>query len=286
MVARGLTSLTRQGSVREAWRSLVNTNDVVGLKVFSAPGATSGTRLPVVAAVIEGLLESGLPPANVVIWDRSLTDLRLAGYVELAERYGVRVAGAAQAGYDERVFYESPLLGNLVYGDHEFGRPGEGVGRKSFVSRLVTRELTRIINLPPLLNQNLCGTAGNLYSLTMGSVDNTLRFESAERMAIAVPEIYALEAVGDKVTLNIVDALICQYEGEQRVLLHYARAFNELRFSFDPVALDVMSVKDIDRERGETGSERQRTRLELYSNAAELQLGVSDPRRIRVERVE
>ena len=86
-----------------------------------------------------------------------------------------RVAGSAQAGYDEKTFYEAAFLGNLVWGDLEFGKKGEGIGRKSFVSKLVSREITKIINITPLLNHNLAGVSGNLYSLAIGSVDNIVR---------------------------------------------------------------------------------------------------------------
>ena len=285
MVEKGVMALSGRSDLRDAWLTFVSTNDVVGLKVFCSPGPTSGTRLPVVIAVIEGLLAAGLPATNIVVWDRQLIDLRLAGYLELTNRYGIRVEAAAAAGYDDAHFYESSLLGRLVWGDHEFGRTGQDVGRKSYVSLLVTRGMTRIINIPPLLNQNQAGVTGNLYSLAMGSVDNTLRFEAPDRMAIAVPEIYNLAVLSDRVALNIVDALICQYEGEQRVLLHYARALNELRFGTDPVALDVLSLQDVERERDGGRNAKDRGRMELYENAALVQLGTSDPRRIQVERV-
>lgn len=122
MVERGLLAHTGKTTLAEAWRSVVKTNDVVGLKVFSAPGHTSGTRPSVVAAVVEGLLAAGLPPQNIVIWDRQLVDLRIAGYFELAERYGVRITSAASAGWDDQSYYENSLLGNLVWGDSEFGK--------------------------------------------------------------------------------------------------------------------------------------------------------------------
>ena len=196
LVERGITNLTGRAALGEAWRSLVRTQDVVGIKVYSLPGPNSGTRPAVVAAVIEGLLAAGLPSKQIVVWDRQTTDLRLAGFFDLADRYGVRVLGSAQAGYDEKTFYDTALLGTLVWGDLEFGRKGEGIGRKSFVSKLVSQQLTRIINISPLLNHNQAGVSGNLYSLASGSVNNFIRFESdPERLATAIPEIYALPAL-------------------------------------------------------------------------------------------
>ena len=109
------------------------------------------------------------------------------------------------------------MLGTLVWGDFEFGKKGEGLGRKSFVSKLITQRLTKIINASPLLNHNLTSVSGNLLSLAFGSVDNTIRFEAAlnpiAQVNEAVPEIYALPQLGDRVVLNVVDALICQYRG-------------------------------------------------------------------------
>ena len=140
IIQRGLIQLTGKSTLATAWFSLVSTQDTVGLKVFSAPGPTSGTRPAVVEAVVQSLLAAGQPPRQIVVWDKHLSDLRQAGFFELAERYGVRVAGAAEAGYDEKAQpYESSILGQLVWGDLEFGQKGDGIGRKSYVSKLVTR---------------------------------------------------------------------------------------------------------------------------------------------------
>lgn len=286
MVESAMTNFTGKATVAEAWRSLVSTQDVVGLKVYSLPGPNSGTRPAVVAAVVEGLLAAGLPPKHIIIWDRQAADLRLAGFFDLGSRYGVRVAGSVQAGYDEATFYDTVPLGKLVWGDLEFGKAGPGIGRKSFVSKLVSQEITRIINITPLLNHNLAGVSGNLYGLATGSVDNVLRFEaSPDRLATAIPEMYALAVLGDRVVLNITDSLVCQYEGGDRGLLHYASALNELRFSTDAVALDVLSVAELDQQREAAHAPPVKPNQELYENAAELKLGVCDLRQIRLERV-
>ncbi|PYI81838.1 MAG: hypothetical protein DME26_19160, partial [Verrucomicrobia bacterium] len=276
LVDQGITNFTGRPTVAEAWRSLVSTQDTVGIKVFSSAGPNSGTRPAVVAGVVTGLLKAGVPPRQILIWDRQWDDLNAAGFVKLADRYGIRANASAKAGYDETNAYESPLLGQLVWGDLEFMRKGEGMGRKSFVTKLVTKEITKIINITPLLNHNSAGVSGNLYGLAMGSVDNTLRFESsADRLATAVPEIYALPVLGDRVVLNIVDALICQYHGEHS-RLHYSTALNELRFGTDPVALDVLSLQELNRQRERLKVPIVTNSFKLYYNGALLELGVSD----------
>jgi hypothetical protein len=239
----------------------------------------------VVEAIVKSLLAAGLPPKQILVWDRHLADLRLAGFFALAERHGIRVAASAEAGYDEKVFYDTPLLGQLVWGDLEFGRKGDGIGRKSYLSKLVTREMTKIINVTPLLNHNLAGVSGNLWGLAIGSVDNTLRFEHVDRLATAVPEIIALPELADRLVLNIVDALICQYQGEERTLLHYSTPLNQLWFSADPVALDVLAIQELDRQRQAAKALSVKTSQELYENAALIGLGVSEPRRIDIVRL-
>ena len=65
--------------------------------------------------------------------------------------------------------------------------------------------------------------------------------------------------------LNITDALICQYEGGERGLLHYSATLNELRFSRDPVALDVLSIQELDRQRQLAHAPAVKPNLKLYS---------------------
>jgi len=286
MFDRALLQLTHQTSLADAWLGLVSTQDVIGIKVISEPGATSGTRPAIVEAIIQGLLAAHIPPEQIVIWDKHAQDLRTAGFFELARQYGVRVLGGADFGYDPKVFYETPLIGYLTWGDFEFQDKSENTGRKSFVTSLLTKQFTKIINVTPLLNNNNAGVAGNLYSLAMGSVDNNLRFESdSDRLARAVPEIYAMPQVGDRVVLNVTDALICQYEGGETSMLHYSAVLNEIRVSRDPVALDVLSLDELDRQRKLGKVPPVKFSRDLYTNASLLELGASDLDKISVERL-
>jgi len=284
----GLLALTRTASVTDAWRSLVRTNDTVGIKVFSQPGPLSGTRPAVVAAVVRGLLAAGLPPDKIIIWDKHAADLRAAGFFRLGAQLGVGVAGAAEAGYDETNYYlpDSPIVGALVWGDSEFGKKGDGIGKKSFLSKLVSRQLTKIISVAPLLNENDAGLCGHFFSLCLGSVDNTRRFEGdPDRLSVALPEIYALPSVGDRVVLNVTDALLGQYQGGPASFLQYATVLDQLWLGRDPVALDTLALKELARQRKFFDVSPPRLNYQLYTNAVLLQLGINDPARIEIEKV-
>jgi hypothetical protein len=288
MVDSGVIALTGKTNLAAAWRSLVSTQDVVGLKVFSAAGMLSGTRPAVVAAVIQDLLAAGVPPTNIVIWDKHTYDLRDAGFFDLATQLGVRVAGSAETGYDPNNFYlpDTVVIGSLVWGDLEFNQTNGVAGRKSFVTKIVSQQITKIINIAPLLNDEDIGVCGQLYTLALGSVDNTRRFESEpDRLAVAVPEICALPLLGDRVALNITDALIGQYEGGGRGLLHYSAVPNQLWFSHDPVALDMLAIQELARERRAAGAPQLKPKLELYANANLLQLGENNLTNISVQKI-
>ncbi len=286
MVQRGMKELTGTTSAAAAWRTVAGSNDVVAIKVYSSPGPNTGTRIPVVAAVVQGLLSAGVLPTNIVVWDHSETDLRIAGYGRLAESLGIRLAGALQAGYDEKDFYEFALVTGLRFGDLEFARKEEGVGRRSFVTKLLGPSVTRIISIVPASNKHSAGVTGHLYSLSLGAMDNTWRFETnPSTLSWVLPEIYAMRSVGDRVALCITDALICQYEGEEATLLHYSQVANEIYFGTDPVAMDLLAIQLLEQLRRKSDSLPVKLDMKTYQNAALLQLGEDDLERVSIHRV-
>jgi hypothetical protein len=60
---------------------------------------------------------------------------------------------------------------------------------------------------------------------------------------------------------------------------------NQLRFSLDPVALDVLSIQELEHQRQLAHAPAVKPNLKIYSMAALLQLGVDDLKRIQVDTV-
>jgi hypothetical protein len=285
MIREGICRFTGKTNANEAWLSLVSTDERVAIKVFSAPGANSGTRLSCVEAVVAGLIDAGLAATNITLLDRRLGDLRAAGYPALAEKLGVNLTGSVEAGFDPEAFYENPIPGTLLAGDREFGQTGEGIGRKSYITKAVTRA-DKIISIVPLLNNNDAGVTGHLFSTGLGLVDNAHRFAGrTDRLLSALPEIYGQPQIFDKVVLNITDALICQYQGESRSLLHYSVPLNQIWFSKDAVALDTLALAELERQRDIANIAKTTVPTQIYANAELLELGVANLRRIRLEMV-
>ena len=284
----GFIIFSRGTNLADGWHKFVSPNDTVGIKVFSAPGPLAGTRPAVVSAVIRGLLAADVPKNKIVIWDKHEDDLRAAGFFKLAEQLGVQAAGAVESGFDTNTFYlpESPVAGALVWGDVEFGNTNKDAGKKSYVTKLLTQRVTKIISIAPLVSENDAGTCGHFFSLGLGSLDNTRRFAATpERLAVALPEIYALPSVGDRVAFLITDALLLQYQGGPASYMEFSRPRQEIWFSRDPVALDTIAVKELAKERRRLDLPAANLNLDIFKNASLLQLGVSDTSRIMLEKV-
>jgi len=288
MIDRGLLEFTGKSTRQEAWAQLIHSSDVVGFKVVSSPGPVSGTRPSVVQALVESLLATGHQPNQIVIWDKRRSDLERSGFMSLAAQLGVRCVASDSVGWDDDWHYESPVIGRLVFGDHEFARRHEtGTGRRSYVSRLITKDLTKIVTVTPVLNHSQLGINGQLANLALGGIDNTLRFEQNHQMlAEVIPEICVLEPLITRWAFGVSDALICQYRGEERALLHYATALNELRFSLDPVALDVLALQDVQAARSRNPTQGERPmKIALFENAEIIELGMARSNRIEVVRI-
>ncbi len=196
MLDRALPKFTGQPTPRTAWRTLVKPTDVIGLKVDAHHGPMAGTRPALVEAVARSLMDAGIPAQQIVIWDRSLEELKKAGYARMAKALGVRLAGARDAGYESHPHFDVTLTHPLQPGDRFFGKPEDAqLKRLSHLSKLLTRDLTCIINLHPLIAHPVTGSRGHLDALGLDSVDNTARFEkSHHHRRLAVPNLYLMAA--------------------------------------------------------------------------------------------
>ena len=124
MVDRLVVAITGKSSVVEAWRSLVDPRDVVGIKISATGGMAGSTHRAVVIAIVEGLRSAGVPAANILIWDRDAEDLQNAGYLARDGRTSLLVCPVRgiepRWGYDAASTYTAPYLGKLIWGDLQF----------------------------------------------------------------------------------------------------------------------------------------------------------------------
>ncbi len=117
MVDRLVLAATGKENIADAWRSLVSPKDIVGIKI-SAVGLV---HKALVARIVEGLMEAGVPRENILVWDRDANDLRVAGYLEKNNKTSAFICPVLSIepkyGYDLQDTYSAPFLGKLIWGD-------------------------------------------------------------------------------------------------------------------------------------------------------------------------
>lgn len=255
-----IMQLTEKPTVAAAWRSLVDSKDHVGIKVAASGGPVSGTNPELVDAIVSGLTEAGVPPSNIIVWDRNLQDLIAAGYRKDGSRYQLRWVDPV-TGYDPKAQVSAPVLGKLIWGDSGFGGKsgshytdvlgvGDQLSSKSCYSNVLSKEVTKIINVPSLSDSFLTGVNGALANMVLPNLDNWRRFTKPPAFGDPyLAEIYADGMIKDKVVLTIMDGLVLQYAGGPFANPGFILDNFTIYASKDPVAIDSTAVWLLDEAR-------------------------------------
>jgi uncharacterized protein (DUF362 family) len=293
MVDQLVCAVAGESDVSRAWKKWVTPKDRVGIKVNAAGGQAFATRPGVVHAVIEGLKGAGVPAANIVVWDRDPEELSEAGFT--TKKIGSKVLSIdPPKGWDRTSVFAAPVLGKLIWGDLLFiEKNRKSLGKQvndtdqlssnSHFATILTRNVTKIVNIATLTDEAGCGVAGAFYNLGVRNVDNWRRFVSSDGEASdSIPELLADPVVGPKVVLHLVDGLIAQYAGGPGGNPNYAFAHATIYASRDPVALDATSSRLIEGWRKEAKLPSIARKVTWLAVAEQLQLGVADENRIKL----
>lgn len=245
MMDRAIMKLAGRDSAKEAWKDFVLPDDIVGIKINPLAGKQFSTRRIVVDKIIEGLYGAGVLNNQIVIWDRFEAHLINAGFKINRTDQGVRVyaSDSPDVGYDDTIFYETKK-------DSIVRR--ENGSKKSRYSKIVTRDIDVIINVPVMKHHAMTGVSGCLKNLAFGSVDNTRRFHPSPLHGDpAIAEIFDHEILRDKAVLNIVDGLLASFDGGPVYDPKGEWKYGGILMSRDPVALDQVLLQSVGDKREE-----------------------------------
>jgi hypothetical protein len=275
MLDEGIRALTHQSDTYSAWSSIVSPADRVGIFIAPTGWNDISTLVPIVLETYRGVASVGIPSQRIFIWSRQIDDIRrlrdaCSGHIPFSQ-----FVSSVEQGWDKDHTYESPIVGSMIWSDVDFGSEEPDAGRLSHVSKLLTQQLDRIIQINSMTSDRSGGIRGHLMSLSYASVDNFNRFFNPPQiLAESVPEIYALNPIADKVCLFITDALVGSVAGNQPGKLHLHPALAEIWVSRDPVALDAYSLHRANSLRSTIGfPELPGSARELISNSAIMELG-------------
>jgi hypothetical protein len=253
MVDSLVRTLTGKTETTEAWRSMAGPDDRFGIKVTTAGGPLFSTRRGVVAAVISGLRSAGVK--TIFVWDKESEALRANGFTR--DALGCEVRGIdPPRGWDRTAEIQSPVPGRLIWGDAMFAgiardRAADPFSSKSHLPTILTKDVTKFINVAALSDEPGCGVAGTLHSAVIGNLDNWRRFTGPMGGAALIPDCYADARLGGKCVLHILDALAVTYAGGPGPNPYHSVVHGTLYAGRDPVALDATGLRLLEKWRSD-----------------------------------
>lgn len=259
MVHAAVRALSGQEDSAAAWATFVKPDDIVGIKVNCLFGPGASTHIEVVNAIIAGCRAAGVPDNRIIVWDRTSADLAKAEYPINRDRPGVKCYGTD--------------------GDYEEQPTQIGVFRGR-VSRILTRTITALINVPILKTHSLAGITMSLKN-HYGSFHNPGDYHDGH-CDPAMSDINSIPAIREKTRLIVADALFPIAEGGPQARPAFTWPYGAILAATDTVAIDYVGLQILEERRRQIGLPPIGRAARHIATAAARGLGINDPARIRL----
>ena len=198
MIERGMKELTGEQSASAAWAKFVEPSDIVGIKINPSGAPACCSSPEIVREIINGVQSAGVPASNIVVYDRYEYEIDIGSYQALLP-LGVRVVGIqdglVDSGYDAEVYCQATFFGEWE--------------NRSYMARIVSRGLTKIINVPTMKDHSASGVTGCLKNLGYGTFNNVARSHRSP-FSFTDPLIgvmCSVEPLRSKAVLHIMDGM-------------------------------------------------------------------------------
>jgi uncharacterized protein (DUF362 family) len=270
MLERALTEFTGEPDLARALGRFVHKDDKVAIKVngiAGQKGATMATNKELVLPIARALIELGLAPQNVWVYEQ------YTGFLN-----GTRV--------NDRNL--PPGVKAYVHGN---GTTTMDEIRVDGIPTKFTKYLTdatAVINVSLIKDHSICGYTGMLKNMTHGSSINPHDFH-AHNASPQIAHLYAQDVIKSRTRLCITDGFKLTYDGGPLDKKPECRIPHEAVYvATDPVAMDAYGANLIDKVRLE---KKLRTLKDAKRDpsyirvAADLGLGVADLNALRVKEV-
>src|SRR5205085_10480508 len=203
--------------------------------------------------ILDGLKQAGISNREVIVYSRYRQEM-VDGGIDKWLPQGVRMEFASPAyndtqldmeGYDPDHYMEMALI-----------KPGENWSdphfRRSYVSRTITRQVNKFINLPVLKHHQSAGVTVALKNMSHGMVNNVNRSHltpTANACGMFIPSVVSLPVIREKAVLHILDGIKASWHGGPSGRPQYIWEHKTMYFATDPVALDKTGLAAIDAQR-------------------------------------
>jgi uncharacterized protein (DUF362 family) len=260
MVRRGIAALTGIDEPVEAWRSLFEPGDVVGIKVNPVGQPLAISNYATVHAITEGLVSAGVKTRDVIVFDRYRDQFVKAGYDRNLPD-GCRWDAAVDS-YDEQQLaiadYDPDVSVTLdiVHANPRVHDPRDERTRRSHLARIVTQKVNKLVCIPVLKDHGSGGVTLALKNMSHGFVNNVSRSHGSpdtNTCNLFIPAIVSHPLIRSKAVLQVLDGLNAVFQGGPSARRQNVWQYGALFFATDPVALDRIGWRIVDDKRVEKG---------------------------------
>ncbi len=267
MIDKAVIAFSGENTLADAWSKYFSADDVVGLKVnalglIDLQGMDFLQHFPAVTnAIASGLKKAGVKEGNVIVWDRSEEELSQAGYTINHEPTAMRVIGNKK---------------NRRGSEGQFNPKSYPVGKNSSrVCSILADQCTALVNIPVPKTHGGAVFTGSLKN-HYGTIDNPRDFHSNSCTNPGIPEVNTIPMIRDKQKLIVYDAMLVAVEGGPRWNRRFTKPYGGILVGTDPVAIDTIALKILDKKRAEAGMVLIASRARHIPLSAELGLGTDN----------
>ena len=283
-VDQALLRLTQKEGMKDAWSQIfpnLKSEDTIGLKVNCVSGKCP-THPEIAYALAQSMIDAlGINPNNIIIWDRTESELKKSGYTINQSKKGIRCIGTVESFSVIRWILNTNQdeSGAIGYDKSRSVDVGEGVS--THLSNILTRMCTYLINVPVLKDHELAGVTLSLKN-HFGTIDNP-RDCHPNHCDPFIARLNATPQIKDKTKLILCDAAFGVYEGGPRGAPQWQP--KSILAATDPVALDYIGMQMINRER-EKNDLNPVTAMAVHLKTAQaLNLGTCNPKNITLKKL-
>ncbi len=284
-VDEALLLLTQKEDIKDAWMEIfpnLQTKDTISLKVNTI-NRKCPTHPQTAYSIAQSMIDSlDIDPNSLIIWDRSSSELKKAGYTINESDKGIRCFGTIQHFSGPRWILNKKQDETNGVGYDKALPINVGNGTISHLSKIITQMSTYMINVPVLKDHSIAGVTLSLKN-HYGSIDNP-RDCHKNFCEPFIGKINAAPQIKDKTKLFICDAAFGIYEGGPRGAPQWKN--NSILASEDPVALDYTGLQIINAKRKKQGKNLISKKAVHVKSAKKIGLGNAEHDKISFKEVD
>jgi hypothetical protein len=203
----------------------------------------------IVGETVRQLTTLGIPVSQIYVYERFQNQMDECNYAAHLPQ-GVQSVAAERAnrntdnsGYDPETYLEANLFGED--------------DTRSNMMRLVSKRLTKIVNIPNMKDHGATGATGCLKNIAYGSFSNVARTHQRGKSHTysVVGTLASMEPVRSRTVLQIMDGIRGVWHGGPFArTTKYVFYPKQILFGTDPVAIDRLLLDIIDNERKSHGA--------------------------------